>query len=305
MTLVLDASGSINQSHAVNTVRDAAGVFLNALKDTGSTARVIDFGSVARQTAPATLVTTDSLAPGGVHADALTAYYNPIPPLQAGVSAYAWRGGSVTNPDNYQRTTSTQYTNWDQSIDQAGAQPSDLVVYVTDGDPTAVDSDQPGDPFYVAGKNPPNVRVGMDSGAALQLSLDRAIQEANQVKSAGTRMLAVGVGSAVTQTDSVARLVQIAGPQVVRDTSGDHEPQPGRRRRRPRLRRPRRAPADRRHAALLAVAGDPQAGADPGQHPVRAGPGLEHDGQPDDQRWRNLPVDPAGRGPGRAADGGH
>src|SRR5262245_15280130 len=66
--LVLDASGSINSSHAVNTVRNAASVFLDALENTGSTARVIDFGSVARQTAPAALVTTDSLAPGGVHA---------------------------------------------------------------------------------------------------------------------------------------------------------------------------------------------------------------------------------------------
>src|SRR5262249_6864971 len=86
VTLVLDASGSINSSHAVETVRNAATVFLKALKGTGSTARVIDFGSVARQTAPATLVTDQSLAPGGVHANALAAYYNPVPPLQSGVT---------------------------------------------------------------------------------------------------------------------------------------------------------------------------------------------------------------------------
>ena len=221
VTLVLDASGSINSSHAVETVRNAASVFLTALADTGSTARVIDFGSVARQTAPAALVTTSSLAPGGVHANALKAYYNPIPPLQSGVRAHAWNGRvPVTSAANYSNSTSTQYTNWDQSLDQAGRQHSDLVVYVTDGDPTAVDSDQPGDPFFVAGKDPPDVRVAMDSGSGQQLALDRGVEEANLIKSAGTRMLAIGVGSAVTQPASVARLVQIAGPQVVRNTTG-------------------------------------------------------------------------------------
>ena len=63
------------------------------------------------------------------------------------------------------------------------------------------------------------MRVGMSSGAGLQLALDRAVEEANVLKAAGTRMLAVGVGAAVTQPDSVARLIQIAGPQVVRDVS--------------------------------------------------------------------------------------
>ena len=61
VTLVLDASGSILSFDAVEQVRDAAEVFLDALKDTGATARVVDFGTVARQTAPADLVTTPSM----------------------------------------------------------------------------------------------------------------------------------------------------------------------------------------------------------------------------------------------------
>ena len=64
---------------AVEQVRDAAEVFLDALKDTGSTARVVDFGTVARQTAPADLVTTPSMQPAGVHGQALEHYYNPKP----------------------------------------------------------------------------------------------------------------------------------------------------------------------------------------------------------------------------------
>ena len=63
-------------------VRDAAEAFLDAVKDTGSTARVVDFGTFARQTAAAELVTTASMAPAGVHADAIAAYYNPKPPIQ-------------------------------------------------------------------------------------------------------------------------------------------------------------------------------------------------------------------------------
>ena len=67
ITLVLDASGSIQSSDAVDDVRDAAHAFLTALKDTNSTARVVDFGTVARETAPpGALVTTDSLAAGSV-----------------------------------------------------------------------------------------------------------------------------------------------------------------------------------------------------------------------------------------------
>ena len=80
VTLVLDASGSISSSRAVETVRDAAEVFLDAVKDTGSRARVIDFATFSRQTAPAVLVTTASMAPGGVHARALADYYNPRRP---------------------------------------------------------------------------------------------------------------------------------------------------------------------------------------------------------------------------------
>jgi len=43
VVLVLDASGSIQSSHAVDDVRNTGGAFLTALADTGSTARVLQF----------------------------------------------------------------------------------------------------------------------------------------------------------------------------------------------------------------------------------------------------------------------
>lgn len=218
ITLVLDASGSIQSSDAVDDVRDAAHAFLTALKDTNSTARVVDFGTVARETAPpGALVTTDSLAAGGVHREAIDKYYNPKPPLQPGVTAYEFRGGDVNSTSSYRAgsTSQTQYTNWDQALDQAGRQPADLIVFITDGDPTAVDSDQAGDPFYVVGKDPPNVRFNMSSGAAQTLALNRAVEEADAAKTSGSRILSVGVGNAVTgNTASINRLKAVSGPNV-------------------------------------------------------------------------------------------
>jgi uncharacterized repeat protein (TIGR01451 family) len=203
----------------VETVRDAAEVFLDALKNTGSTARVLDFGTVARQTAPADLVTTASMQPGGVHANAIKAYYNPQPPIVPPTEAREYRGsGSITAPGQWNppNSTAVQYTNWDQALDRSNDVASNLVVFVTDGDPTAIDLNQPGDAF------PPDpLTVGYNTfrGDGTGPSVDRAVQEANLVKGTGARMLAVGVGAAVTQPASLGRLVQVSGPQVVRDAS--------------------------------------------------------------------------------------
>src|SRR5262245_41150112 len=76
VTLVLDASGSISSSHAVEDVRSAADAFLDALRNTNSTARVTQFGTVSAQLAPPTLVDNASLGPGGPLASALQRYYN-------------------------------------------------------------------------------------------------------------------------------------------------------------------------------------------------------------------------------------
>lgn len=56
VTLVLDASGSVQTSNAVNQVRGAAEAFLDALSNTDSTARVTQFATVSQQLAPSTTV---------------------------------------------------------------------------------------------------------------------------------------------------------------------------------------------------------------------------------------------------------
>jgi hypothetical protein len=222
VVLQLDASGSINSSGAVADVRNAAEAFLDALADTGSTARVLQFASYSEQLAGQAEVTTTSLLAGGAFRTALNRYYNPIPPRPSGTNIYRYRGsGDPQLASRWElRNSDNQYTNWDQSLDQAGqpqAEPIELIVYVTDGDPTAYDFNQSGDPFDAG--PPPDVGTNTNRGDANATTLDRAVQEANQAKAAGARILAVGVGNAVTgSTASVGRLVQIAGPQVIDDS---------------------------------------------------------------------------------------
>jgi len=219
VTLVLDASGSIESSHAVDDVRNAADAFLDALKNTDSTARVTQFATVSQQLAARTPIDDASLAQGGALRTALDGYYDPKPPRPSSVSFYQYDGsGNAQDSRNYRLNNSlNQYTNWDQGLDQADQGPSELTVFVTDGDPTAFDFNQPGDPFKAG--PPPDVAVQTDRSEAAQVTIDRAVDEANQIKTGVTksRMLAVGVGSALSSSASRNRLVAISGPQVVRD----------------------------------------------------------------------------------------
>jgi uncharacterized repeat protein (TIGR01451 family) len=223
VTLVLDASGSIQSSNAVDDVRDAAEAFLDALADTGSYARVTQFATFSAELAAREEVTAAAVQNGNFRT-AINKYYNPKPPRPLGVNIYNYRGsGSPLSISSWSSANSSnQYTNWDQSLRQAGeGTPTELVLYITDGDPTSYDFDQPGDPFRAG---PPDVGVNTYRGDARATTLDRAVQEANEIKLAGTRMLAVGVGSALSNPTSRSNLVQIAGPQVVTDSDLNKPP---------------------------------------------------------------------------------
>src|SRR5262249_53372824 len=107
ITLVLDASGSIQQSNAVNDVRGAAEAFLDALSNTGSTARVTQFATLSQQLAPSTVVDDASLGPkGGVLRTAIDDYYNPRPQRPSNVNFINTSGQINNNESN------NQYTNW-------------------------------------------------------------------------------------------------------------------------------------------------------------------------------------------------
>lgn len=92
-----------------------------------------------------------------------------------------------------------EYTNWQAGINSAqtsfsgGTSNPNLMIFATDGDPTA----------STAGSNGPVDETGYT------LHLPPAITAANAAKTAGTRMLALGIGS-----PTVSRLQAISGPSV-------------------------------------------------------------------------------------------
>jgi hypothetical protein len=182
--LVLDESTSILNENAVDDVRNGADAFVTALKDTGSQVAITAFGNTAR----------DGVVP-----------YQEV--TSSTVSTFTdWIHNKV--PGGYNVTTNTG-TNWEDAllhVPEVSGGPPDLVVFVTDGDPT----------IY-------NTSIGAGTagiGSPLDLiGLDRAVTAANAVKRlttehGHTHMFVVGVGPAVTTPDSpsVQRMQEISGP---------------------------------------------------------------------------------------------
>jgi uncharacterized repeat protein (TIGR01451 family) len=181
--LVLDESTSIETSGATDTVRAAARAFLTGLSGTGSTVGIVDFSTNAALAVPYTTVTTNSIA----------TVFNPY--LQNGYRPNGW-------------------TNWEaafQRVRQAnavqGGTRADLVIFITDGDPTAHNRAS-GSPI-----------TGLTEGD--YTALTRAAAEADLVKGQGSHVLAIGVGSAVTKPTSERRLTAISGFQRYPDQQPD------------------------------------------------------------------------------------
>ena len=221
VSLVLDASGSVESAHAVGDVRDAAAELLDALKDTGSTARVLQFATLAEELAPRQLVDDVSMGNNGDLDDAVDGYFNPQPQRPSNVTIRRYDGsGNPASEGNWDTSNSSiQYTNWQQALDLTATDTAELVVFITDGDPTGYDFDRPADPFDQG--PPPDVGIGTDSTAQTrELTQDRSILAANAVKSLGSRVLAIGVGAALQNQASVTRLTQVSGPVVARTIAG-------------------------------------------------------------------------------------
>ena len=226
ITVVLDASGSIDNNqrpssrsnpHNSNKVRDAARTFLDALKDTGSQGRLVDFATGSRELVPMSLITSAGLGPGGTFDTGLETYYKKGSSDGVGLPAsYRYRGGNRdTQLDgSYERTSGNQqWTNWQEGLQTSAGGGTQLIVFITDGDPTAVTSG-PGEPRGSTS----GTRIISNSGSFPNefntYALRKAMNVANGIKSAGTRLLVVGVGSALGNPDSEGRLRDIAGPSA-------------------------------------------------------------------------------------------
>jgi len=201
--VVLDESGSIwaNGGGAANgataAVRNGAMTFVKSLKDTGSKVAMIEFNTNARKAIGYTTVTSTNAAEDN---NAGSTFHR-----------YLFDGGPTPNynpQDDY--NTDAAATNWEDALDQviaanagsgtwAGSPKADLVVFITDGNPTAWIDD---------GDNSTQFVGGTFSSTALQ----NAIPKANAVKTSGSHMFVVGVGDGVTDATSQSHMADISGP---------------------------------------------------------------------------------------------
>jgi hypothetical protein len=208
VVLVLDASGTVRYHHdsddangAVDAVADAATAFLRAFSGTGTRAALVSYAMSAHTHVGLVDLTTASLAPGGAHARAIGDPGGRYGPLNktTGYSEHARTGAG---------------SNWEaglaaarQLLRDARAGVPTLVVHVTDGQPTA----------HLG----PDGRPVLGDGDVAHV--DEAARVADELKTAGTHVFAVGIGDARRHA---ANLVRTAGPDVFdqRDRTDSFDP---------------------------------------------------------------------------------
>jgi hypothetical protein len=182
VVLVLDESGSIRGStggpDSTKEVRAAAEAFLTGLSETGSRVAVVDFADRAGIAVPYL----------GVTEQTLNTTFKPY----------------LTN--NYKPNG---WTNWDDAFVTAkrvsdGNPKADLVLFVTDGDPTARNNAHPND--QTAGGT-----VETDIAVGDPKALSPAVDHANELKVAGSHILMIGVGAALQNEPSRQRLRAVSG----------------------------------------------------------------------------------------------
>lgn len=215
--IMLDASDSIKAAGAVNTVRDATTQFLQGLQDSGAHARLGQFGTTAEATTDWTKVTAESVGPNGALAKGVATYYDPQPPMSPD-KGYGYLGGNWQDAANWKQyaKVSKGWTNWDAGLRTMRDDPSGQVaVFITDGDPTAFNLNKAGDPN--GGKGSSNVGYNTDKDQAKSVTLDRAVEQANRLKSQGVKVVVIGVGKSLDNASSQGRLMKISGPKLVDD----------------------------------------------------------------------------------------
>ena len=186
--LVLDESGSVGPHEG--TVRQAVDALLDGVAGEGVSAAVVEFGTAAK-TVFGYLPVTDMT---------ITDTFGPY------VAATSF-GDVFDSPSQL-----GPYTNWDDALDEVEAinattRVASLVLFLTDGIPTAYNRDQ----------------VGEDGGVTTSTTdpeaLVRAIEEADAVTAQGSHILTIGVGAALASSANVDRLIAVSGPDVF-DGSG-------------------------------------------------------------------------------------
>jgi len=178
VALVADLSGSMQGS--VPQLKSGMDAFVDALRGTPSQVALYTFG-------------TDSPATGYPQNTGLQPVATTADADRVKAQYRAWSNNPGAN-----------YTNWDRGLGAVGTanagltDPLDLVVFLTDGNPTVYG------PIT-------NNRIPANSGYTRFRELGNAIPSANLIKSVGTRVLAVGVGDGVSSEGAGFNLRTISG----------------------------------------------------------------------------------------------
>jgi prepilin-type N-terminal cleavage/methylation domain-containing protein len=178
ITLVLDNSGSIADQNGDDALKSAAVSFVDAFTGTPSKMSVFKFSSTA-----APLYPTGTT---GAYVDLLSPS-SQITSMKSAINSLTFSG----------------YTNWEDGLYRAyrlstgNPRPelSDLVVFLTDGDPNTI-------------------RGGSAGGASSTTATSKALDQANYGRGLGSRVIGVLVGDTATVTASVNRLKTVVGTTV-------------------------------------------------------------------------------------------
>jgi hypothetical protein len=197
--MILDESGSIDSSHATDDVRRAFSSFVESLANTGSSMAIVEFSTVAR-------LPSVGGVPGGTY---VTIDDSTLPDFQDYID-------DDYDPDDR--------TNWEDALRVGryfAPRPDPviphLVVFITDGDPTAVIDNR--DVTSSEYRNKVPLSESETSSADGNAGSKPAIPNANALKSSGSHILAIGVGSALQNNSSRQRLIQVSDDDVY-DGSG-------------------------------------------------------------------------------------
>jgi uncharacterized repeat protein (TIGR01451 family) len=197
--MILDESGSIENSDATDNVIDAYTTFVSALNNTGSRVGVVEFSKVARLPIDEYVTVTDQTL-----ANRFLPYIN----------------------NNYDPSGNT---NWEDALraaryfmERPSLETPHLVMFITDGDPTeAIDWNRvtydPGNPSV--GQNEYENKLPLTGDEETNSSdanpgKDRAVSNANGIKFQGSHMFTVGIGNALDNQSSVDRLIDVSGPDI-------------------------------------------------------------------------------------------
>ena len=181
--LILDSSGSIGNN--AKNVTDAARGFLTALAGTGSQVAIVDFDETATLAVPYNLVTTANI--DGVFDKYLDSY----------------NANGVTNwEDAFKRAV--------EANAKSGGPVADLVMFITDGDPNTVNKAGGGTERLTPDGN---VEVMRRSVTQADLVKKPAVLPPKDPKDFDSHVFAIGVGAAVDNQQSEARLTAVSGTQ--------------------------------------------------------------------------------------------